>query len=119
MSMPNIPDINPEINFDRDDALNIILASIGMEELALAHILNAEGEKIQFALGTLETATGAGTIEEILEVNNSANKMLRDVIKKEMLLSMKMEEVLNIVQEDVVVDPVPVPAPAVTATEVE
>ncbi len=107
MSMPNIPDINPDINIDRDDALNIILSSIGMEELALAHILNAEGEKIQFALGTLETATGAGTLEEILEVNRSANKMLRDVIKNQMLIGMKMEDVVELANN--VEDVVPLP----------
>jgi len=43
MSMPIIPDINLEININRQDAVNIIIASIAMEELALAHILNAEG----------------------------------------------------------------------------
>ena len=56
MSMPNIPNLNPTINIDRNDAVNIILSSIGMEELSLSHLLNAEAEKIQFSLGTLETA---------------------------------------------------------------
>ena len=41
MSMPNIPNLNPNINIDRNDAVNIILSSIGMEELSLAHLLNA------------------------------------------------------------------------------
>lgn len=58
MSMPKIPDINPDINVDinikRSNAINFIIASIAMEDLALAHILNAEGEKLQFVLGTLE-----------------------------------------------------------------
>ncbi len=81
MSMPNIPDINPNIEIDRNDALNIILSSIGMEELSLAHIVNAEAEKIQFALGTLDTAKEAASLDDILKVNESAKKMLRDVIK--------------------------------------
>lgn len=42
MSMPTIPDINSEININRQDAANMIATSIGMEELSLAHILNAE-----------------------------------------------------------------------------
>lgn len=97
MSMPSIPDLNPNVNIDRNDAINIILASIGMEELSLAHILNAEAEKIQFALGTLETAGGqAATMEQILETNKMAGKMLRDVIKNQMLLSMKMEDTVEL-----------------------
>ena len=63
-----------------------------MEELSLAHILNAEAEKIQFALGTLETAGGqASSMTDILETNKLASKMVRNVIKNQMLLSMKME----------------------------
>ncbi len=81
MSMPNIPDINPSVSITRDDAVNVILSSIGMEELGLAHIINAEAEKIQFALGTLETATEAAGLTEIMSINKQANKMLRDVIK--------------------------------------
>ena len=99
MSMPNIPDLNPQVTIDRDDALNVILSSIGMEELSMAHILNSEAEKIQFALCTLETATeGAATLEEILEVNKSSNKMLRDVIKNQMLIGMKMEDVVALAE---------------------
>ncbi len=82
MSMPSIPNIDPSIGVTRDDAINLILSSIGMEELSLAHILNAEAEKIQFALGTLETATEAASLDDIMKVNSSAKKMLRDVIKK-------------------------------------
>ncbi|MGL5675925.1 MAG: hypothetical protein ACRDDX_05910 [Cellulosilyticaceae bacterium] len=92
MSMPNIPDLNPHINIDRNDAINIILSSIGLEELSLAHLVNAEAEKIQFALGTLSTAHGPASMCEIMEVNRSAGKMLRDVIKNQMLLGMKLED---------------------------
>ena len=91
MSMPNIPNLNPQISVNRDDAVNIILSSIGMEELSLAHILNAEAEKIQFALGTLETAGGqASSMTDILETNKLASKMVRNVIK----VSVKSNHVL-------------------------
>ncbi len=96
MSMPNIPSINPSIDVTRDDALNIILSSIGLEELSLAHIVNAEAEKIQFALGTLETASEAASLEQIMQVNDSAKKMLRDVIKNQMLIGMKMEDTVEL-----------------------
>ena len=96
MSMPNIPDLDPQVTIDRDDALNVILSSIGMEELSMAHIVNAEAEKIQFALGTLEGTDAPLSIDEIMLVNNSANKMLRDVIKNQMLIGMKMEDVVSL-----------------------
>ena len=100
MSMPNIPNLNPQINVSRDDAVNIILSSIGMEELSLAHILNAEAEKIQFALGTLETAGGqASSMTDILETNKLASKMVRNVIKNQMLLSMKMEDTVDLAEQ--------------------
>ena len=99
MSMPNIPNLNPQISVNRDDAVNIILSSIGMEELSLAHILNAEAEKIQFALGTLETAGGqASSMTDILETNKLASKMVRNVIKNQMLLSMKMEDTVDLAE---------------------
>lgn len=121
MSMPNIPNVNPQISVTRDDAVNIILSSIGMEELSLAHILNAEAEKIQFALGTLETAGGqASSMDDILETNKLASKMVRNVIKNQMLLSMKMEDTVDLAEATQPVTPAPVeptPEPAAPVTE--
>ena len=100
MSMPNIPNLNPQISVNRDDAVNIILSSIVMEELSLAHILNAEAEKILFALGTLETAGGqASSMTDILETNKLDSKMVSNVIKKQMLLSMKMEDTVDLAEQ--------------------
>lgn len=97
MSMPAIPDINPEINISRHYAVNMIIASIGMEELSLAHILNAEGEKLQYVLGTLDDIDpGEITICDIMAVNNSIQKTLRDVIKTEMLLQFKLEDAIEL-----------------------
>lgn len=95
MSMPNIPSLNPDISVTTEDAVNIILSSIGMEELSLSHIVNAEAEKIQYALGTLDTANGTpASMEEIMTINRASEKMLRDVIKNQMLLSMKLEDTI-------------------------
>ncbi|TCP69435.1 hypothetical protein [Baia soyae] len=44
MSQANIPNISPNINVTREDAINLLLSSIALEELGLSHILNAEGK---------------------------------------------------------------------------
>src|SRR5690625_7369040 len=64
VSQPNIPDIDPNISLTREDAINLLLTSIAMEELGLAHIINAEGEKIQYALETLGEDPENGRSEE-------------------------------------------------------
>lgn len=92
MSMPNIPNLEPVVSLTRDDSVNIILSSIGMEELSLAHLMNAEAEKIQYVLGTLDTSASPASLSEVMTVNKSAEKMLKDVIKNQMLLSMKLED---------------------------
>lgn len=48
MSLPNFPNITPTISLGRGDVVNLLLASIAIEELSLAHILNAEGEKFNW-----------------------------------------------------------------------
>jgi hypothetical protein len=56
MSMPVFPEINPDITCE--SAINMILASIALEELALSHIMNAEGEKLQYVIKRLESSCG-------------------------------------------------------------
>lgn len=96
LSQPNIPNISPAITLTRDDAINLLLASIAMEELGLAHIINAEGEKIQYALGTIPGLTPASTLANILEVNESVQDTLSLAVKKEMLLNSKLKQVTQI-----------------------
>lgn len=95
MSFPNIPDVTPNISVSREQVINLLLASIAFEELGLAHIINAEAEKVQFVLG----AHPAPSIQQITEVNRLVERVLRQVIKKEMLLQFKLEDVLLIPED--------------------
>jgi hypothetical protein len=98
MSFPNIPDVNPDININRDQVINLLLASIAFEELGLAHVINAEGEKIQYVLGTLGgvPTTPPPTIDQLLTINRSVEMTLRSVIKNQMLLQFKLDDVLQV-----------------------
>lgn len=98
MSQANIPNISPYISVTRYDATNLLLASIAMEELGLAHILNAEGEKIQFALGTLDDSSEPATLDDILRVNDSVKEMLELSMKKEFFLESKLGKVADIIE---------------------
>ena len=98
MSFPNIPTVDSDVNITAEDAVNLLLASVAFEELGIAHILNAEAEKIQYVLGTLETPIPLETpttIAELLAINNSVDETLKDLIKKEMLLEFKLEDSMS------------------------
>lgn len=98
MSLPNIPNITPSITINREDAINLLIASIAMEELGLSHIINAEGEKIQYVLGQLPgmLPPSPPSISEVLAVNEAVRQTLNTTMKKEMFLQSKLETVLNI-----------------------
>lgn len=84
MSMPVIE----PTNIDKCDALSSILQSIALEETALSHILNAEGEKIQkvLCLHNLDC-------KDILE----ANKSVQDTIDKVTTLEVVLKEKLALI----------------------
>lgn len=94
MSLPTFPSISPEIT--RDQALNMILTSIAMEELGLSHIINAEGEKLQYVLGTLPGAPQLDLcLEDIIRINDSVGSLLNNVMQNQVFLKNKMERVLD------------------------
>lgn len=94
MSQPSFP-VNPDIT--RDDAVNQILSSIAMEELGLSHIINAEGEKLQYVLGTLPGISGpAATIEDLLNTNESIQNLLQNASYNQLLLRSKMQQALTV-----------------------
>ena len=80
----------------KDEALTMIIASVAMEELALSHILNAEGEKLQYILGTLPGSQKiCASPQEVLAVNKSVTELLNTVMQSQMLLKGKMEKALE------------------------
>ncbi|MFF2907589.1 hypothetical protein [Paenibacillus sp. NPDC057934] len=98
MSQASIPNITPTISLTVKQTVALLLGSIALEELALAHIMNAEAEKIQYVLGTLKPGvTPRATLSDLLAIDNSVRKTLQEVVRKEVLLLQKLEGVLPLV----------------------
>ena len=95
MSLPQFP-IDPS-TLTRDDAINMILTSIAMEEVGLSHVINAEGEKLQYMLGTLQGVSGPTgvTVDQILQTNDSVASLLAQAAANQQALSDKMQAALN------------------------
>ena len=93
MSLPTFPQINPPLT--REGSLNEIISSIAAEELSLSHILNAEGEKLQYVLGTLPGLGEAAAFEEVMDVNRSVQDTLSDVMEQQALLTAKLSAAMK------------------------
>lgn len=81
MSMPSITSGTGT----RCQAITDMITSVALEQTALSHILNAEGEKIQKIVAN---STGAG---EMLAVNESVRSMVSAITRLEMVLHGKLE----------------------------
>ncbi len=102
MSMPNIPNVETKIDITTTQAANVVLASVGFEKLGLAHIINAEGEKIQSFLGTLkgQKVKEEVKIEDLEKLDKIVNNTLNAITKKELLLLMKLQETENVLENN-------------------
>ncbi|XMB86142.1 hypothetical protein RJG79_12205 [Mycoplasmatota bacterium WC44] len=87
---------------DRNEAINLLLESIAKEELALAHILYAEGDKIDFVIRKLKHGDygSCKSIDRLIETNESVRKTIIAAIKKEMLLEFKLENVIGLINKN-------------------
>jgi len=98
MSLPAFPDHHHTPN--REEAINQIISSIAMEELALSHILNAEGEKLQYVLGTLHGVDGLNpSVDDIIKVNDSVKELVETVMFSQMFLRAKLKDAISMDKE--------------------
>lgn len=68
----------------REEAITDIIESIALQQTGLAHILNAEGEKIQLMLKL------ANKTEDLLSVNHSVESMINAITGLESMLHGKL-----------------------------
>lgn len=80
-----MPVITPSTT-TRCQAITDIIESVALEQTALSHILNAEGEKIQAVVAMKNVTT-----DELLAVNASVKSMVNSISRLEMILQTKLE----------------------------
>ncbi len=93
MSMPTFPKNDPPLT--REGSLNEIISSIAAEELSLSHLLNVEGEKLQYVLGTMPGLDEAASLDEVMQVNKSVRDTLSGIMEQQMALTSKLGAVLK------------------------
>jgi hypothetical protein len=127
VTFPNFPEeIGPIINLDTENVALLLLAAIAFEELGLAHMINAEAEKIQAAIGTLVDSDGipifdpplAQDLDDLLATNRSVERVLRTIVKKEMILQFKLEDIIDFLQPTTTAAPTITAAPTTTPTPI-
>ncbi|MEW4058111.1 hypothetical protein Q0N99_02185 [Bacillus siamensis] len=101
MSLPNIPNITPDITLSKCETLNFLLSSVAMEEIGLSHILQAEADRIQTFLG----ASGDPSLGELSAINRSTERLLRTVMKSQLLLQTKLEDIIYLQDSEACMDP--------------
>lgn len=104
MSFPNIPDIDPYINITFEDAVNLLLTSIAMEEMSLSRLMDAEVSKIACVTGDRchpdgchpGCGQGGRTPGDVLKINKSVDEAIKNMIKLQMLLQFKLDNIKEI-----------------------
>lgn len=89
MSMPKIECSH----IDKCCAASSLLQSIALEETAISHILNAEGEKLQKAISI------SCDTKELIEVNKSVEDMIDKITSLEIVLKTKLELIRPILDD--------------------
>jgi hypothetical protein len=91
-----MPEIDLE-EIEQKHALNNVIASIALEEAALSHILNAEGEKIQAAVAIEDV-----TVDQLQEVNTSVGGLVNTVSSIECKLQGKLKTTVRTLHPDLI-----------------
>jgi len=98
MSMPKYPpQTSPP---SRKQLVNDILESIALEELAVAHLINAEAEKIQAFTGPYGGFPTSPTNKQINEFQSYVARILEALTEKQKILTRTMEMAKELLEEE-------------------
>lgn len=89
MSMPKIECTH----IDKCCAASSLLQSIALEETAISHLLNAEGEKLQKAISL------SCNLKDLIEINKSVGDMVDKLTTLETILKTKLDFIKPILDD--------------------
>lgn len=72
----------------REQAITDLIESVALQETALAHIMNAEGEKMQAIIALPDV-----TPEQLLELNESVESLVNAITRLEIMFQAKLDMV--------------------------
>ena len=70
----------------REQAVTDLIQSVALQEAALSHIINAEGEKMQKII-----AIDNVTPEQLLTLNRSVESLINSIMRLELMFQAKLE----------------------------
>ena len=70
----------------RDQAITDLIQSVALQEAALAHIMNAEGKKMQKIIAMEDVSA-----DELMDLNKSVSQLISAISRLEMLFTAKLE----------------------------
>lgn len=80
-------------DIDKCCAASSLLQSIALEETAISHILNAEGEKLQKAISI------SCDKKDLIEINKSVEDMVDKITSLEVILKAKLDLITPILED--------------------
>lgn len=96
MSVPNIPDVCPEISLDIDDVIKLMLSSISFMQISLANLVAEQSEELEYVMSKKDSYC---TMDELLCLNKSVEKTVSDISTIESLLVTKLKCIREIQEE--------------------
>jgi hypothetical protein len=91
MSFLNTPGTDGYNSVTREEAVNLLLTSIAQEEAGLSKLMDAERNKVLYTINRYRH--GRCDLKNVLEINKSVDSTIKNMIKYQMLLQHKLENI--------------------------
>jgi hypothetical protein len=89
-------DLLSKIHLDRQKIMDVALMSIALEQEGIALIVKAEGEKLKQMMNRKNYNLSP---QEFIAVNESVQRTLKEISKKEMLLECRIQNLIDLIEK--------------------